>query len=257
MKRTERRHLKENELAESIRRVRETADEHRREISMATIAALVLIAAVVGYVVWRSRTNAQAQARFAEAMTIAEAPVVPPAPPVPVERTESTPAPPPTPPPPGSYATEQAKLEAALPKFLAAADAYPSTSAGIAARYHAAGILAQLGKPAEAIPQYQQVISREGDGIYGQMAKLGQADAEMQTGQIEQAIAGYRDLSMRTDTRLPLDAVLMQLGKAYLAANKAAEARQTFMRLVEEFPDSQYAPDARRELDSLKSPAAV
>jgi predicted negative regulator of RcsB-dependent stress response len=261
MKRAERHHLKENELAVSLRKAREGAERHRREIVMTTIAILVVVAAAVGYTVWRSRTNGQAQARLAEAMTVMEAPVVPPPPPAPpktAEATSSTPGPPALPPPPpGSYPSERAKLEMALQKFQAAADAYPGTRAGVAARYHAAGILATLGRPAEAIQRYQDVVSRAGDGIYGQMAKLGLADAQLQSGQLDQAIAGYRDLSTRTDTGLPIDAVLMQLGRAYMAAGKKTEARQTFTRIVDEFPDSQYATDARRELDSLKLQSAA
>jgi outer membrane protein assembly factor BamD (BamD/ComL family) len=44
----------------------------------------------------------------------------------------------------------------------------------------------------------------------------------------------------------------MQLGRAYLDAGKRAEAQQTFNRIVEEFPESPFSGDARRELDSLK-----
>lgn len=255
MKRTERHHLKENELAVSLRQARETAERHRREIAMGTILALVVIAAAVGYLVWRSRVNGQAQARLAEAMTVMDAQVVPPAPPTPPPTAEASantpPAPPP--PPPGSYPNERAKLEAALTRFMSAADAYPSTKAGVAARYHAASLLAALGRPVDAMQRYQEVIDRAGDGIYGQMAKLGLADAQMQAGQVDKAISGYRDLSARTDTGMPIDAVLMQLGRAYLAAGKVTEARQTFTRIVDEFPDSQYATDARRELDILKT----
>jgi tetratricopeptide (TPR) repeat protein len=260
MKRTERHHLKENELAVSLRRAREGAERHRREITMTTIAALVVVAAAVGFFVWRSRTNGQAQARLAEAMTVMDAQVVPPAPPSPPPTAEATnpPAPPaPPPPPPGSYPTERAKLEAALQKFMNAADAYPSTQAGIAARYHAASILASLGRPADAAQQYQDVANRAGDRIYGQMAKLGLANAQLQAGQLDKAISAYRDLSARSDTGLPIDAVLIQLGRAYMAAGKVTEARQTFTRIVDEFPDSQYAIDARRELDSLKTQSAA
>jgi TolA-binding protein len=260
MKRTERHHLKENELAESLRRAREGAERHRREITMTTIAVLVLVAAAVGFLVWRSRTNAQAQTRLAEAMTVMDAPVVPPPPPTPPPTAEATnpPAPPaPPPPPPGSYANERAKLEAALQKFTSAADAYPGTQAGIAARYHAASLLAALGRPADAGQQYQEVVNRAGDGIYGQMAKLGLANSQLQAGQLDKAISGYRDLTARTDTGLPIDAVLMQLGRAYMAAGKVTEARQTFRRIVDEFPDSQYATDARHELDSLKTQSAA
>jgi outer membrane protein assembly factor BamD (BamD/ComL family) len=44
----------------------------------------------------------------------------------------------------------------------------------------------------------------------------------------------------------------MQLGRTYLDAGKRSEAQQTFNRLVEEFPDSPFSGDARRELDNLK-----
>ena len=50
----------------------------------------------------------------------------------------------------GSFATEAAKLNAALPKLKAAADAYPDTAAGITARYHYASSLAALGRHDEA-----------------------------------------------------------------------------------------------------------
>ena len=70
---------------------------------------------------------------LAEAMVIEEARVMPPAPP-PGTTNDPTAI---GGQPPGTYPTEQAKLEAALPKFQAAADAYPSSDAGITARYHA------------------------------------------------------------------------------------------------------------------------
>jgi outer membrane protein assembly factor BamD (BamD/ComL family) len=44
----------------------------------------------------------------------------------------------------------------------------------------------------------------------------------------------------------------MQLGKAYLDAGKRADAQQTFTRLVEEYPESPFTGDARRELETLK-----
>jgi outer membrane protein assembly factor BamD (BamD/ComL family) len=44
----------------------------------------------------------------------------------------------------------------------------------------------------------------------------------------------------------------MQLGRTYLDAGKRADARQTFNRLVEEYPESVFMTDAKRELDTLK-----
>ena len=43
----------------------------------------------------------------------------------------------------------------------------------------------------------------------------------------------------------------MQLGYAYRDAGKRSDAQQTFNRIVQEFPDSPFSQEAKRELDSL------
>lgn len=48
----------------------------------------------------------------------------------------------------------------------------------------------------------------------------------------------------------------MQLGRTYLQAGKPADVQQTFNRVVEEFPESPYSADAKRELDGLKKARA-
>jgi outer membrane protein assembly factor BamD (BamD/ComL family) len=84
------------------------------------------------------------------------------------------------------------------------------------------------------------------------MARLGLAEAQAQTGQYDQAIATFKALSEQKDAPVPVDGVLIRLGRAYLDAGKPADAEQTFNKLVEEFPDSPFSGDARRELDQLK-----
>ena len=75
---------------------------------------------------------------------------------------------------------------------------------------------------------------------------------QAQAGQYDQAINAFKELAQRKDGVLPIDGILMQLGRAYVGAGKPADAQQTFNRLVEEFPTSPYITDARRELDDLK-----
>jgi TolA-binding protein len=65
------------------------------------------------------------------------------------------------------------------------------------------------------------------------------------------------ELAARKDGSLPVDAILMQLGRACLTAGKAQEAKQAFTRIVDEFPESTYLPDARRELDNLAAKASA
>jgi outer membrane protein assembly factor BamD (BamD/ComL family) len=44
----------------------------------------------------------------------------------------------------------------------------------------------------------------------------------------------------------------MQLGRAYVRAGKKEEAVRAFNRIVEEFPQSVYVSDARRELEEAR-----
>jgi tetratricopeptide (TPR) repeat protein len=209
------------------------------------------VIAVAGYLLWRQHVDTQSRAMLVDAMAVEQAPVVPPpAPPAPGQPATAANMPP----PPGSFPNEQAKLKTALPKYLAAADAYPSSKAGIAARYHAASCLVALGRAKEAIEQYRQVIDHAGNSIYGDMGRLGLAGAQMQARQYDAAINEYRELSTRTN--LPTDAILMELGRAYAAAGRKSQAEQTFQRILNEFPQSQYAQGAKRELDAVKTAGA-
>jgi len=240
MKRAERHHLKENELQTLARRAREGFETRRREMT-GTIAALALLGvAIVGYFAWREHVKSQAHGLLAEALVVQSARVGAPAAPGTAGAGSL------------SYLTERERAQAALAKFKAAADAYPSTDAGIFARYQEAATWIALASPAQSITVYQQVIDRAGDGIYGQMARLGLAQAQALDGKYDQAINAFKELAQRKDGPLPVDGILMQLGKAYLDAGKRTDAQQTFTRLVEEYPESPFTGDARKELDNLK-----
>lgn len=244
MKSLERHKLKQNEFAKTVARVREVMDTRGRDVVTIAIVVVAALAVAAGYAGWRQSRNAKASTMLAAALAISEAPVVAPvapAPgsPMPVQQ-------------PGTFQTEQAKLEAALPKFLEAADRYPNTDPGIAARYHAAGILASLGRYGEAEQRYQEVVDKAGTRLYGRTARLGLADARVSQGKYDLAIKTYQELTTDSNSQLPLDGVLMQLGRAYMKAGKKNEAAHAFTRVVEEFPQSLYAADARREMEEAK-----
>lgn len=243
MKRTERHKLKENEFAKTVAQAREALEKRKRDITVFTLILVVLLAAVGGWVWWRGAQEARANALLAAALAVHEAPVVPlpePAPgsPLPVQQA-------------GTFPTDQARLDAALPRFLEAADAYPDTRAGIAARYTAASILARLGRFAEAEQHYQTVVDKD-RGIYGRTARLGVADAQLAQGQYDNAIAIYTELTRDPNSQIPVDSVLMQLGRAYVKAGRSEEAAAAFNRVVSEFPQSLYAADARREMEAVR-----
>src|SRR5579862_7476350 len=162
MKRTERRHLKENEVEKWTRQAQELFQERQRELTWTISAVLVVAAVAIGYIGWHEHVQTQAHAMLADAVAVQDARIGPP----PAPGTVST-AP--------YFPTEAERSQAALAKFKATADAYPSTDAGIFARYQQASLALVLGKTADAETAYRDVITRAGNGVYGQMARLGLA----------------------------------------------------------------------------------
>ena len=108
------------------------------------------------------------------------------------------------------------------------------------------------GRYTEAEQRYQEVIDKAGSRVYGRTAKLGLANVQVLQGKYDSAIKIYQDATTDTQSQLPLDGVLMQLGRAYMKAGKKNEAAHAFTRVVEEFPQSVYAADARREMEEAK-----
>jgi tetratricopeptide (TPR) repeat protein len=236
MKGSERHHLKDNELVNLLERARHLGTERKREVTWLVVVLVAVGAAWAGYAAWTSRAERRAEALMAAAVATEETPIrAPGVAPTAQDRT---------------FGTERERLEAAVAGFKAVADQYPSTDAGLLARYREGGLWLALGKPQEAVGAYEQVQSRAG-GLLRQMARLGLAEAEVRAGDYDRAIATYQDAAAAAEGSVPVEGILMQLGRAYLSAGKADEARQTFNRIIEEFPASPLSVDARREIDLL------
>jgi tetratricopeptide (TPR) repeat protein len=233
MKRDERHHLKENDFANLVSRTSESVRSHGRGVGVAAVLIGLALLLVGGYFFWRNNREEKAGTLLAEALATAQAPIVPPA----IGTAPTT----------GSFPTERARTEAALPKLLSAADAYPSSKAGIEARYQAATLLTELGRYPEAVQRYQEVIDRDSKGLHGQTARLGLASAVSLNGDHDRAIQQLQAMSAETDGAIPVDAVLAQLARAYERAGKTTEAGQTWKRIKDEFPESIYMQEATQK----------
>ena len=83
------------------------------------------------------------------------------------------------------------------------------------------------------------------------MARLGQAAALAAQQKYDDAIRQLTELSAKRDGPLPLDGVLMELASVCRKAGKMQDARAAFRRVVDEFPESGYADEARKQLATL------
>lgn len=248
MKTSERHHLKDNELAIALTQAQHLFAEHQRPVLLGLGAAVLALVALGGFFAWRGRVETAARTDLAAAMIVAETPIQPPpaadpanpdAPPA--AATQAT----------GTFADERARLEAALPKFLGAADAYPSTEAGVTARYHAAATLLGLGRFDEAVKQFDQV-GASGSGLVARMARLGKAEAQLRAGQHDAAIASFKELADAKDAAVPAEAALMELARAYRVAGKTDDAKKTLTQIVEQHADSPFATEAKALLETVK-----
>jgi hypothetical protein len=245
VKSTERHKIKENDFAHTVSRTRDMVTERPREIATVAIAVVAIAVVVGGFFLWKSNRDNKATTLLATALTVVEAPVVTPPPPAPGS------APPVQ--PPGSFRTERERLEASVPVLQRAADAYPDSDAGITARYRLAAVLAELGRGPEAEQRYQEVIQKAGGkSIYRYTARLGLGQAQLAQGKGDAAVTTFRDLSTDTNSNLPVDGVLMQLGRAALVAGKKEDATRAFTRVVDEFPQSLYVTEAKEKVAELK-----
>jgi len=239
MKGSERHRLKENELSHVLGDATVRLQEHRSTVGLtAGIIALLLVAGI-GYWAYTTRTQNRAQALLGDAIVIMQAPV-----------EEAKPG---AKPAVTGYPTVQARAEAALAKLGEVYNAYPSTDAGIAARYYAAAALSMLGRHDEAAARFQETVDRAGDNtFYGRMSRLGVVESNSQAKKYDQAIAAAQALVNNTsDDTIPRDALLMELGRVQVAAGKKADAKQTLDKVIAEFPESPYIEEAKRMLTEV------
>jgi tetratricopeptide (TPR) repeat protein len=248
MKSSERHHLKENNFAHLVGDAGTWLEQHRTTV-FGVIGAVVLVGGgLLGYTMWQRSVESKAGTMLAEAMVIDEGRVQPPAPPAGTTNDPTSPGGQ----LPGTYPTLQAKHEAALPKFMAAADAYPTTQAGLTARLHAAETLAQLGRRDEAIAQYDRLASSS-NPLIARAARLGKSSVQLLAGQFDPAIATLKEMAEQKDSALPTEALLMELARAYRLAGKTEDAKKTLTQVVEQHADSPFASEAKAEIAKLAS----
>jgi len=240
MKHSEKEHLKENEVATALL----AAGQNRSQLLAIAGGVLVVLVAIGGFVTWQRNKDSAVSGLLADAMVAYEAPVQAPVP----GDAGSTAAPTQM---PGTYPTEKAKLEVALPKFLAAAESSPASTPGRLARLNAASVLVALGRFDEARTHYEQLAT--GTDIVASGAALGKAQAQIRAGQFDPAIESLKTLSAQPTGRLPIDGVLMELARAYRASGKIDDARKTLTEVVEKHAESPFVTEARAELEKLKS----
>lgn len=243
MKKELKRQIKQDELRTGLDLVAHWLKEHLREVRIALLAALALGAGASGVSYFRQARTQQAEKDFAEALATFHAPV---------EAEVAAGAPKPTEP---LYKSAADKYKKAAGEFDGVERRYGSLAAGRWARYYGALARLEMGQFAEAEKTLQGLAT--GAGVAGpleaSLARLALADGYYRTGKTDQALEVYRQVVDDAGGALPRDHALMRVGTLLEEQRKFAEAGASYQRLLDAFPASSYAAEAKRRSEYLRT----
>jgi predicted negative regulator of RcsB-dependent stress response len=153
----------------------------------------------------------------------------------------------------GESQYQQGNLPDALTKFKQAYENQKGAMSGKLGLLRAADCQAELGNTTEAKGLYEKFLSSPPkDGLLKASGLRGLAAVLDGTGQHEQAAKTYLDASGIAESPLRADD-LVSAGFAFGDAGKWAEAKDAFQKVIEGFPDSPRARDAREGLETARA----
>jgi tetratricopeptide (TPR) repeat protein len=228
MARITRKELKRNELVESFGRTVDYVSHHRRgayEVFAAAAAVLAIAAAFFLFRGWRER---QAGRDLSAALEILETRLAGDPAAATAARTFPT----------------AAEREREATKHLKAASEKGGTAAGRAAQVILA---ARAEKPTtESLAK----AARDGQAEVAAAAEIDTARLLAAQGKSTEAIDRLKRAIESPKSVAPKDALLFTLAETYEKAGASADARATYQRLVNDYPNSPYRADARQKLGS-------
>jgi tetratricopeptide (TPR) repeat protein len=192
------------------------ASENRRSVIVTSAILLAaIVAVVVGFVVYNSRSE-KASVAFGGGMAIYQTPIAFPGEPVPVEVK--------------TFHSVADRARAANAIFMSAANQYGMTAAGRNARYFGGLTYMETGENASAEATLKQVAGFW-DADLASLGKLALAQLYRQTGRTPQAIELYNQLTAKPTTSVPAGTAQLQLAELYESQGQADAAKKIYAQL--------------------------
>jgi len=239
MKREFKRQIKQDELVSGVQQASRWTATHGSEVKVTAAVVAVVALAAFGVTSYLGHQRSEAERAFSAALETFHSPVA-------AEQPEGF-----EPPPGPVVATSAEKNRKAAAEFDEVARKFGSLDTGRRARYYAALSRMELGEYDAAEKPLAELAAQRDGALDSSLARLALADLHRRRGQLDKAIEDYRHLIDDSSFVLPRDHVLLELASTLETAKRPAEAGAAYRRIVEEFPGSVYAPEARRRADYL------
>ncbi len=240
MKKELREQIKQDEFTSGLEQAVGWLAGHRDEVRIGAGVVVVLLAAAGALAYFQGQRAREADRAFRDALTTFEAPLA-------AELTTGAER------PSGQvFATAEDKYKTAAAAFEGVERRFSSSVTGLRAKYFAALSRAELGQYAEAEKALKEIQAR-GAGLEPDLARLALADLYRRNGQVDKAVEAYRALATNPAATVPRDFALLGAAQALDDSKRWAEARAAYRQLVEDFPASVYAAEARARAEYLQS----
>lgn len=225
MARITRRELKRNELVETFGKTVDYVSHHRKGAYEAIAAAAAVLVIAVGFFLFRGWREVQAGRELSAALEILETPLA-------GDPAAST--------APRTF-PNAAEREREAMKHLKDASRKGGTSAGRAAQVI---LVARGEKPAQS----SDTLARAARDEQAEVAAAAEIDAARllaAQGKTTEAIDRLKRAIESPKSAAPKDALLFALAETYEKAGSSEDARATYQRIVNDYPNSPYRTDAR------------
>jgi len=244
LKKELKRQIREDEFKTGVEHAIEWLRTHADQVRVALIVAVVAGGILLGLSSFRTQRLRSSEQAFGAALETYQAPV---------ESELAEGAERPTGP---VFRTAEEKHRKAAAAFDGVARQWPSLAAGRRARYYAALCRIELGDLPSARTALTEIAAAKAESpLDAALARLALAEVEHRGGQLDKAIDSFRQMADDSALPLPRDYALMRLGASLEEARRLQEAGASYRRVVDEFPQSVYAAEARRRMEYLQAGA--
>jgi TolA-binding protein len=211
--------------------------EHKNTLAIATVAVVLIIAAVAGGWYYLSAQDEKASFDMSQAVRTLEAPLRPP----------GAPAQPDVP----SFTSVRERSDAAKKQFQAIVDKYPHTRTADMARYFLGVTSATAGDTAGAENNFKSVAST-GNKELASVAKLALASLYANTNRTKDAVATYQDLINHPTDSVSKPTAQLQLAELYQTSNQPLDAKRIYEQIKKDNPGPEAVQIATQKLTELK-----
>ena len=220
-----RKDLKRNDLADSVGRTVEYVTSHRGGVGKAVAAAVGVAVIASGFFLVKAYREASAGKELSAGLAALQAPLA--SDPGASAATQT-------------YPTGPARDQAADEHFRRAAS-HGGTAPGRAASVILA---ARAEKPAAALETFSRA-ARDSRAEIAAAAQIDAAKLLASQGKSSEAIERLKRAVEAPEATVPKDALLFAMAQIYEQSGASADAKATYQRIVNDYPNSPYRADAR------------